>query len=368
MRFVTSKEKILNAVLIAERVVGKKESLPVLSCVLLNIDKEKGCMVHATNLEAGVSVHVPGDAEEKGVIAVPVSVFSQTLRAVAGDTLTLKKEGENLLVQSKGSKTLIKSVPHTEFPHLSSPEKTKKGIRTLRALFLRALQSVSYAASSSMIRPELGSVYVTIQDGTIVCVATDSFRLAEKTIVKASGEGDGEILIPLKHVLELIHILERTPDEQVFLLADDSQLAVHAEDVEFVSRVVDAQFPNYKEVIPKKFTTEATMLKSDLAEMLRKARVFSGTEQRVGLHVYPTKKVFDATAQSPTIGEMSDSIDAALSGEDIDVNFHIGYIAECLSLVESDSVVLGFSGAGRPLVIRGVSDATFTYLVMPLNR
>jgi DNA polymerase-3 subunit beta len=311
---------------------------------------------------------VPGEVEEKGTIAIPVSVFSQTLRAIAGDTLTLASEGENLLVQSKGTKTLIKSVPHAEFPRLSGSEKVKKGIRTLRALFLRALQSVSYAASPSMIRPELGSVYVSIQDGTIVCVATDSFRLAEKTVTKASGDGEGEILIPLKHVQELSHILERTPDEQVFLLADDSQLVVRAEGVEFISRVVDAQFPNYKEVVPQKFTTEATMLKGDLAEMLRKARVFSGAEQRVGLHVYPKKKVFDATARSPAIGEMSDSIDAALSGEDIDINFHIGYVADCLSQIESDSIVLGFSGAGKPLVIRGVSDASFTYLVMPLNR
>ena len=368
MHFVTSKEKILSAVLISERVVGKKESLPVLSCVLLDTEKDKRCVIRATNLEAGVSVYVPGDVEEGGIIAVPVSVFSQTLRAIAGDTLTLKAEGENLLVQSKGTKTLIKSIPHTEFPRLSGSEKGVKGMRTLRALFLRALQSVVYAASTSMIRPELGSVFVTIQDGTITCVATDSFRLAEKVIIKASGEGNGEILIPLKHVLELIHILERVPDEQIFMIADDSQLVVRAEGMEFISRVVDAQFPNYKEVIPQKFSTEATVLKGDLAEMLRKARIFSGSEQRVGLHVYPKKKVFDATAQSPAIGEMSDSIDAALSGDDIDINFHIGYIADCLSLIESDSVVLGFSGAGKPLVIRGVSDATFTYLVMPLNR
>jgi DNA polymerase-3 subunit beta len=84
--------------------------------------------------------------------------------------------------------------------------------------------------------------------------------------------------------------------------------------------------------------------------------------------VYPKKKVFDVTAQSANIGEMSDSLEAAVSGEDIDVNFHIGYVADCLQSIQSDSITLGFSGAGRPLVIRGVSDASFTYLVMPLNR
>ena len=145
-------------------------------------------------------------------------------------------------------------------------------------------------------------------------------------------------------------------------------MSISADGVRYVSRVVDGTFPNYKEIMPKAFETEATVLKNDFAEMLRKARVFSGNDQHVGLHVYPKRKIFSATARSAEVGEMSDSIDAAISGGDLDINFHIGYLADCLSIIESDSIVLGFAGAGRPLVIRGVSDASFTYLVMPLNR
>ena len=136
----------------------------------------------------------------------------------------------------------------------------------------------------------------------------------------------------------------------------------------YVSRVVDANFPNYKEIIPKKFETEATVLKSDFSEMLRKARVFAGADMHVGLHIYPKKKIFSALARSSDVGEMSDSIDAALSGEDLDINFHIGYLADCVTSIESDSLTLYFAGAGRPLVIKGVSDGSFMYLVMPLNR
>jgi DNA polymerase III subunit beta len=120
--------------------------------------------------------------------------------------------------------------------------------------------------------------------------------------------------------------------------------------------------------VPKSFATEATVLKADLTEMLRKARVFSGNDQHVGLHIYPKKKIFTATARSNDVGEMSDNIEGAFSGDDLDINFHIGYLSECLSSVESDSVQLSFAGPGRPLVIRGVSDTSFMYLVMPLNR
>lgn len=219
-----------------------------------------------------------------------------------------------------------------------------------------------------MIRPELGSIYVLIKGGTITTVATDSFRLAEKKTPSAAGTEDTELLVPLKHASELVHVLERISTDSVDVAADDSQMAIAADGVNYISRVVDGTFPNYKEIIPKSYTTEATLLKNDFSEMLRKARVFSGNDQHVGLHVYPKKKIFSATAQSNDVGEMSDSIDAALSGEDIDINFHIGYLADCLSTVESDSITLGFSGVGKPLVIRGVSDSSFMYLVMPLNR
>lgn len=365
MQFTTPKEKILNAVLIAERIVGKKESLPVLSCILLEASKELS--VRATNLEAGVDVKVPGEVGEKGIVAVPAAVLSQTLRAVSGDKVTLKTDGPNLLIESRGSKTLIKAVPHDEFPTFSVSGKGK-GLQIARERILQALQSVSYAASTSMIRPELGSVYIKVEDSKLLAVATDSFRLAEKTVSDASGGGSADVLVPLKHAQELVHILEKVDAENVEISVDDAQLALVADGLEFASRVIDGTFPNYKEIMPKSFSTEATLLKGDFSETLRKARVFAGADQHVGFHLYPKKKVFDVTAQSAAIGEMSDTLEAAVSGDDIDVNFHIGYVADCLQSIPSDSITLGFSGAGKPLVIKGVSDASFTYLVMPLNR
>ena len=366
MKLTTIKEKILTAVQIAERITGKKESLPILSCVLLDGGSGKGeLVVRATNLEAGIEISVPCEIEDKGVIAVSASVLSQTLRSISGEKIALKTEEGNLIVESRGTKTLIKAIPHEEFPKLGDMG-GGKGVPVSREELMRGIQSVSYAASPSMIRPELGSVYVAMRPGSIVCVATDSFRLAEKII--GSLDKGSEVLVPLKHALELAHVLERIDASEVSLSADESQMSVSANGVRYVSRVVDGTFPNYKEIMPKVFETEATVLKNDFAEMLRKARVFSGNDQHVGLHVYPKRKIFSATARSAEVGEMSDSIDAAISGNDLDINFHIGYLADCLSIIESDSIILGFAGAGKPLVIRGVSDQSFTYLVMPLNR
>jgi len=366
MKISTTKEKLLNAVVLSERIAGKKESLQILSCILLEVGKDLS--VRATNLEAGINVHISGDIIEKGIVAVPANVLSQTLHSINSEKINLKTESDNLLVEARGTKTLIKSIPHEEFPALIGNNGHKKGITVSRERLIRGIQAVSYAASSSMIRPELGSVFISLQAGAIVCVATDSFRLAEKTIPGAAGKQDIEVLIPLKHAMELVHTLEHIAGNEVNLYLDDSQIVVYADDVEYVSRVIEGNFPNYKEIIPKTFTSEITVLKSDFIETLRKARIFSGNDQHIGLHLYPKRKIFTATAQSADVGEMSDSIDAAFSGEDVDINFHIGYLADGMSSISSDSITLSFSGVGRPLVIKGVSDSSFMYLVMPLNR
>ena len=148
MKASTVKEKILNAILIAERVVGRKESLPILSCVLLDVGKD--LLVRATNLEAGIEVLVPCEVQEKGVVAIPAGVLLQTLRSIGGDKITLKTDSGNLIIESRGTRTLIKAIPHDEFPALSG-EETGKGIKVSRESLLRGIQVVSYAASPSMI-------------------------------------------------------------------------------------------------------------------------------------------------------------------------------------------------------------------------
>ena len=137
-------------------------------------------IIRATNLEAGVEIRVPAEIHEPGIVAVSAHVLAQTIRAVSAEKIDLRLDESNLLIESRGTKTLIKAVPHNEFPTLSSNE--SKGVPVSRMLLISGIQSVVYAASPSMIRPELGSVYVSMNTSGIVTAATDSFRLAEKTI------------------------------------------------------------------------------------------------------------------------------------------------------------------------------------------
>ncbi|MHB1087059.1 MAG: hypothetical protein ACYCZ0_04920, partial [Minisyncoccota bacterium] len=148
MKITTTKDQILNAILMAERITGKKESLPVLSCVLIEAGKD--ITLRATNLEAGIETIVLGDVEEPGIVAVPAAVLSQTIRSISADKVTFSTDESNLLIESRGTKTLIKAVPHTEFPALPKNE-TKNKILLARERLISGIQAVSYAASPSMI-------------------------------------------------------------------------------------------------------------------------------------------------------------------------------------------------------------------------
>ncbi|HEY4520013.1 MAG TPA: DNA polymerase III subunit beta [Candidatus Paceibacterota bacterium] len=364
MKIKVLRESLVTAVTVAERITGKKETLPILSCVVISVGSS--ITVASTNLESGIKTTLVGEIIEKGIVAVSASILSQTIRSIRSEYILLKTEDSNLVIESKGTKTLLKAFPHEEFPNIQAPKKNNIHVETIK--FLKSIQSVIYAVSSSMIRPEIGSIYFVAKGKIITTVATDSFRLAEKTTQKAITEGGGEFLIPLKHALELVFVVEKIGAHYLDISCEDSQLTVSGEETTYTSRVVDGTFPNYKEIIPTSLKTEAIILKSDLVDILKKARIFSGADKSIGFHLYPKRKIFSITARFSDVGEMSDTLDAALSGDDLDINFHIDYVADCLQTIDSDSVSLSFAGVGKPLVVRGVSDSSFLYLVMPLNR
>ena len=365
MRCECSLQKLYEAVSHAEKVVGKKESLPVLSCIL--IDVKDSINIRATNLETSISTTVPARVKNKGIIAVPSQVLLQALQTTRGDSVGLKTEVGNVNIISSGGITTIKTVPHEEFPSFPNPPK-KKWNKLKTKVFLDGIKSVLYASSQSLIRPELSSVFVSYDDGSLIFAATDSFRLAEKRIKTSITESISDTLIPAKNTLEITTILGNINEEDISVLIDENQVFIDAQSIHIISRAIDGSFPNYQEIIPTSFETEVTLLKEDLATVFKKARIFSNPSQQVSFHVYPQKKIFTVTAQNFDVGETSETIDAAVSGNDIDINFNLRYVSDCLQSIHTDSVTLQFAGDHKPVVVRGISDQSFTYLAMPLNR
>ena len=367
MKFECTKKDLTEAVEITARIASPAATLPVLQCVVIEAQKDS-LVLKATNLEISIEKTIPAKVHTEGVVAIPAQVLLSTLKASRQDVSAVCEHEETTLTLALGgAKTNIKTIPHDDFPRLPHPEKTT--VFTLpKESLVKGVRNVLYAASTSLIKPELASVYMYHEDNNLIFVATDSFRLAEKKIGHKTDADIPAVIMPAKNTTELIRTLEALNVDEVEITIDENQYAVSAGGVFVTSRIIDGSFPDYRSILPKESTTEAILLKEDLQNTLKKAQIFSDKFGQVTLHLQPKEKTLTVSARNSEVGEVYDSLEAAVTGDDLDISFNHRYLVDVFQSVSVDSVVLAFAGVGKPLIIRGVSDQSFTYLVMPMNR
>lgn len=368
MKLECVKEKLADAVQRAEKITSKNPTLPVLSAILLEV-KGGSLFIRATNLDLGVEIEIPVKVSKEGICAVPAGVIASFLANVQNDkNITLELDESNLVVSTSKAVVRVNTTPYEDFPIIPRLSK-EKGFPFNSEDFIKGLRSVWYSASNSSVKPELASVYVysDADKGEIVFVATDSFRLAEKRIKSKKKANFDSVLIPFKNIPEIIRVLEASQGDIVITI-EEGQIAFFLNSTYLVSRVIDATFPDYKQIIPKDIKTEVVILKQDIFNTLKLAHVFSDTFNLINFSLLPGKKVFEIKTKNSNVGESVNKLDAVVNGEDLTINFNYKYIFDCFQSINSDSVELSFSGLSRPLIVKGVSDKSFLYLVMPMNK
>lgn len=366
MKIECSKEKLQRAVSKAEKITGKNATLPVLSCVVLEA-KNSVLIVRSTNLDIGIEFTIPVKVVKEGVVAVPGSLFLSYLSNIGVDeTVTLESVKGNILVTSSRNETQIKSLSNEDFPSIPQLSGDKSCVIHSNQL-VSGLKSVWYSASVSSMKPELSSVYMYPDKGNLYFVATDSFRLAEKKIkTKESGSFES-VLIPFRNVQEIIRVFDDVNDE-LEVRFDNNQVVFITDGIYLISRIVDGTFPDYKQIIPSLNSSEVIMLKQDLQQALKLSNVFSDNFNQITMIIKPSDNVFEILSKNIDKGEHRNIIDATLRGDDIEINFNHKYIADMFNSVNSDSLMLIFNGENKPMIIRGVNDDSFMYLVMTLNK
>lgn len=362
MKIECLQEKLIKAVTTVEKISTKNASLPILSSLVIETN-EAGILLKSTNLDLGVEFIVPAKIEEKGSVAVSASVLLNFLGGLEGEKIKMEVKDSNLKISTSKNNTTIKALPVDDFPMI--PKVVGESFDIDGKQFVKGLKSVWYSAATSGIKPELSSVYIYCEDGYVVFVATDSFRLAEKKIKIRKSKDFGNILIPVKNIPEIIRIIENSEGDVTITLSKN-QISCSFENVYLVSRVVDGIFPDYKQIVPKDEKTSVVVLKQDLVKALKISNIFSDKFNQI--HIKIEQKNFEITTKNNDIGDTLNQIEAVVEGESIEVNFNQKYITDCFQSVDSDSLTLSFSGANRPLVIRSVPDTAFMYIVMPMNR
>lgn len=366
MRIECVKEKLSQAVAKVEKMTGKNLNLQVLSCIYIKTEKN-AILLRATNLDMGIEVEVPAKIHSEGSVAVPGATLSAFLTSIKNEkNITLELIDGNLSIKTGSLSTLIKSQSAEDFPSLPRVPK-EKGMRINPKLFVKGLKSVWYAASNSLVKPELSSVYVHPVEDSLVFVSTDSFRLAEKRIKHKEAKDFPSLIIPSKNIADIIKTIEDL-EEDIDVLFDKTQIAFVGTNIYLVSRVIDGTFPDYTQIIPKSQSTEVVALKEDVIDAIKSSNIFSDKLNQLNVKVAPADKLFQIKTRNNDVGEYVRKIDASVTGEALDINFNHRYIADCFQSIDSDSILLSFNGATKPLVIKSVSDKSFLYLVMPMNK
>ncbi|MFA6969445.1 MAG: DNA polymerase III subunit beta [Candidatus Paceibacterota bacterium] len=366
MNISIEKKKFSEAVHTASRFAERKSTtLPALSSILI-IAGDDGIKMRATNLETGIDLKIEGERKSDGVVAIPATLLQQIAGSLTeGGNITLEHTGEVISITSGTGKSFVKTVPYDDFPSIPFPENPKNRIVLPGVLLKNLFISVASCASTSTVRPELSSIYLSIEGGVLTAVATDSFRLAEKKVPLSNKGTQGKFLIPAKNALDIAQAL---PDDDIILSFDEHQCAFVSNTSMLVSRLTNAVYPDYRQIIPKESIVEAVVLRKDFENALKRTTIFSDSFQKIRVSFDPKKNTFSLFARNTDIGESSETLSAHISGSALDLSFNHRYLSAVLSLTGAESLSLLAAGIGRPLIIKGVGDTSLLYLVSPMNQ
>lgn len=367
MKIECSTEKIKEVLGLVERVTGKNLTLPILESILF-IAKDKELILRATNLNIGIEAKIAARVEEEGIIAIKGSTLHSLFLVLdfkEDSIVKLESIKDNLSITTKNNKILLKSVPCDDFPTIPIVKGNEFSISSKK--FIEGLKSVYYSSATSEIKPEIGSVYIYTEDSFLIFVSTDSFRLAEKRIKLKNNISFEGVLIPFKNIVEIIKIFDEVL-EDIKITIQKNQISITTPNIYLNSRIIDGIFPDYKQIIPKESKTDVVVLKQDFLSSLKIANIFSDDFNQVSFIIKPTSKIFEIKSKNINIGENTTVISSALSGEDVLVNFNYKYIVDCFQSIPNDSLNLKLNSNTHAMIISGVGDKSFRYLIMPMNK
>lgn len=366
MNISIEKKIFSEAVHISTRFAERKNAtLPALSSILI-VAGDEGIKMRATNLETGIDLKIEGERKSNGVVAIPAIILQQIASSLTQDgKIVLEHTGDIVSISSGMGKSSVKTVPYNDFPSIPFPENPKNRIVISGILLKNLFGAIASCASASTVRPELASIYLSIEGGVLTAVATDSFRLAEKKVPLTNNGTQGKFLIPAKNALDIAQAL---PDDDVIMSFDEHQCAFVSDGGMLVSRLTNAVYPDYRQIIPKESIVEAVVLRKDFENALKRTTIFSDSFQKIRISFDPKKNHLSFFARNADIGESSETVSARISGSALDLSFNHRYLSAVFSLTGAESLSLTAAGIGRPLIIKGVGDTSLLYLVSPMNQ
>jgi DNA polymerase-3 subunit beta len=361
VKFRCDRDELSEALQTVQRGVSSRPGIPALTGVLLEAEAGTGLTLTTTDLEVSARLTIDVQVIEDGVGLVPARLLADTVKSLSDAPVDVETDPSQARIRCAAYEGALRLLPAEDFPTLQPPAGTRIAVQG--GMFAEAVGQVARAASKDEARPVLTGVLLEVSREGVTLVSTDSYRLAVRDLV-ATAAGEARAIVPERALSEAGRAAQLNEKAEVEVFLDESQVSFQIGSLTLTSRLIEGEFPNYRQLLPEAYESRLTVSRQQLMDAVR----------RVGLlarDTSPVRMEFNAlgvklSSSSPDLGQAVEAVEARYEGEEIQAAFNPHYLADGLAGVTGETVRLEVRDGLKPGVVRGESD-DFTYLVMPVR-
>ena len=380
MRVSVLQENLAKGLSIVGRAVASRSTLPVLNNILLETDNSQ-LRLSAMDMEIAVNCWVGAMIEDEGQITVPARLLSDFVNSLPNDRIDmeLQTRTQTLHLHCAHYEANIKGIDASEFPIIPSYQGDLEtpSVEVEPEKLRHMIDQVAFAASRDDSRPTFTGVFTRLEGDKLTMVATDGFRLAVRsTMLEEPSAASVGVIIPARALRELSRIISavdlgQEDGVEIIFTEARNQVMFHLPGVDLVSQLIEANFPDYKKIIPNSYNTRAVLDTGELLNAMKVANLFAkdaaGSVKVTMTPGEPGKVILDAT--SPELGNNVSEIDAMIEGEAMTATFNARYMIDVLSVIDTPQVAFEIISATRPGVFRpvGAGEEEYVHVIMPMS-
>ena len=383
MKVTVLQENLARGLGIVSKAVSPRSTLPVLANVLIASDEGR-LRLSATNLEIGITCWIPARIDEEGSTTVPARTFGDLVSTLPGDQVLLKLDTQTQTLNVRGGTSTndIKCIDAQEFPPLPVPD-FDGAVQINVGDFREMIHQVAFAASSDEARPVLMGVLVQVDKDKLTMAAADGFRLSvRKAVLSTPSSGSVSAIVPAQALKELARVTSTSlsasatdGEEPIYMVLPKGrgQVVFRVKDVEVVSQLIDGTFPDYQQIIPRKYNQRTLVSTASLLKACKQAEIFAREGSNIARLNIKTAQgemqpsEVEISAASEETGKNETIVEATVDGGGLLIAFNVKFLREALEVIRTPNVALETSAPNAPGVVKPVGDDQFLHVIMPMH-
>lgn len=365
MKLLIDRDTLLRPLQQVASVVERRQTLPILSNLLLTIDDNKLSMI-GTDLEVEMQTHARLVNAESGSVTLPARKFLDICRALPEQAeIQLEVDNNRAVIRSGKSRFVLSTLPAADFPNIEINDSLST-FTIAQAKLRDAIERSHFAMAQQDVRYYLNGMLFELQGGQLTLVATDGHRLAVCNVSDSIEiKENQQVIIPRKGVIELLKILADSDDEIEIGLGNNFVRFATTETT-FISKLIDGRFPDYHNVVPKQSNKTAMCDREPLRQALSRASILSNEKYR-GVRMMFSDGLLRILAHNPEQEEAEEEVAIDYRGDNLEIGFNVNYIVDAVSAGSSEQIRLSLTDPNSCCLIEGVNEEDCQYVVMPMR-